>query len=69
MARKKETRNAHGSGTIRERKDGRWEARYTLGFDPGTGKPIRRSIYGATQQEVRKKLNAITVSIDTGEYQ
>lgn len=33
-----------------------------------TGKPIRKSIYGATQQEVRKQLNAITVTIDNGEY-
>ncbi|MGV8906379.1 MAG: tyrosine-type recombinase/integrase [Acetobacterium sp.] len=61
-------RNAHGSGTIRQRSDGRWEARYTLGNDPGTGKPIRKSIYGANQQEVRKKLNATTATIDTGEY-
>jgi integrase len=68
MARKKETRNAHGSGTIRERKDGRWEARYYVGYDPVTGKPIRKSIMGHTQQEVRKKLNAITAAIDNGEY-
>lgn len=61
-------RNAHGSGTIRQRPDGRWEARYTLGHDPGTGKPVRKSIYGTSQQDVRKKLNAITVSIDTGDY-
>lgn len=61
-------RNAHGSGAIRERSDGRWEGRYTLGTDPGTGKPIRKSIYGKTQQEVRKKLNAIITSIDEGEY-
>lgn len=68
MANKKNTRNAHGSGTIRERKDGRWEARYYVGYDPVTGKPIRKSIMGHTQQEVRKKLNAVTVAIDNGEY-
>ncbi|WKY46528.1 site-specific integrase [Eubacteriaceae bacterium ES3] len=68
MARKKETRNAQGSGQIRVRPDGRWEARYTLGRDPGTGKQIRKSVYGATQQEVRKKLTAVLASIDTGEY-
>lgn len=43
MARKKNTRNAHGDGSIRERKDGRWEARYTAGRDPSTGKQIQRS--------------------------
>lgn len=39
MARKS-TRAAQGSGTIRQRPDGRWEARYTVGRDPGTGKQI-----------------------------
>lgn len=61
-------RSAQGSGSIRERKDGIWEARYTLGRNPATGKPIRKSIYGKTQQEVRKKLAAITFSIDEGVY-
>ena len=42
MARKA-TRNAQGGGTIRQRPDGRWEARYTVGRDPGTGKQIQRS--------------------------
>lgn len=68
MARKS-TRNAQGSGTIRQRPDGRWEARYTIGRDPGTGKQVQRSVYGATQQEVRKKLAQITAAIDRGTYQ
>ena len=38
MVRKSTTRNAHGSGSIRKRKDGTWEARYTVGRDPGTRK-------------------------------
>lgn len=67
MARKT-TRNAQGGGTIRQRKDGRWEARYTVGRDPGTGKQIQRSVYGSTQKEVRQKLAQITASIDTGTY-
>ena len=33
----KTTRGANGGGTIRKRSDGRWEARYSLGFDPKTG--------------------------------
>lgn len=65
---RKETRNAQGSGSIRQRKDGSWEARYTLGRDPGTGKQVRKSVYGKTQQEVRKKLNAATMAIDSGTY-
>lgn len=67
MARKS-TRNAQGSGTIRQRPDGRWEARYTIGRDPGTGKQVQRSVYGATQQEVRKKLAQATTAIDNGTY-
>ena len=68
MPRKSNTRAAQGGGTIRQRKDGRWEARYTTGRDPGTGKQVQRSIYGATQQEVRKKLAQLTAAIDAGTY-
>ncbi len=64
--RKKNTRAAQGSGTIRQRKDGTWEARYTVGRDPGTGKQIQRSVYGRTQAEVRKKLTAKVQEVDMG---
>ena len=66
---RKSTRNAQGGGTIRQRANGLWEARYTVGRDPGTGKQIQRSIYGTTQKEVRQKLAQITASIDKGTYQ
>ena len=56
MTPKKNTRNAKGAGMIRQRTDGSWEARYTAGRDPGTGKQIQKSIYGKTQREVRKNL-------------
>lgn len=68
MPRKSNTRAAQGAGTIRQRKDGRWEARYTIGRDPGTGKQMQRSVYGATQQEVRKKLAQLTAALDAGTY-
>ncbi|MDR0325096.1 MAG: site-specific integrase [Oscillospiraceae bacterium] len=67
MPSRSNTRAAQGSGTIRQRKDGRWEARYTLGYNP-SGKQIRRSIYGATEKEVRRKLTAVTSDIDNGIY-
>lgn len=63
------TRNAQGAGTIRKRKDGNWEARYTIGRDPGTGKQVQRSIYGKTQAEVRKKLTSVLKDVDLGVYQ
>ena len=64
----RKTKGVKGGGTIRQRPDGRWEARYTLGIDPGTGKQIQKSVYGKTQKEVRQKLTAITAEIDNGTY-
>lgn len=71
MARK----SAAGTGTIRKRtvtRSGKqytyWEARYTAGYDPGTGKQIQRSITGKTQKEVSQKLKAATTAIDEGTY-
>ncbi len=51
----KKTR-AHGEGTIRQRADGRWQARIRLGVD-AEGKPIRKEFYGQTRKEVAEKLN------------
>ena len=75
MARKS-TRNAQGSGTIRKKTVTRkgqeytyWEARVTVGRDPGTGKQIQRSFTGKTQKEVREKMQAVTVAINEGTYQ
>lgn len=68
-------RAAHGTGTIRKKtitRSGKkyeyWEARYTAGRDPGTGKQIQHSITGKTQKEVAQKLKAATASIDAGTY-
>ena len=68
MGNKKTTKNARGAGTIRKRADGRWEGRYSVGFDPKTGKQIQKSVYGATQKEARQKLTQIIGEIDDGEY-
>lgn len=67
MAEKKCRSN--GEGSIRQRKDGRYEARVTTGFDPKTGKPIRRSIYGRTKKEVRQQMTTILHELDSGTYQ
>lgn len=61
-------RNASGAGSIRQRSDGRWEARITVGTDPGTGKPVRRSIYGNTQKEVLVAMRDAQKSVDDGLY-
>lgn len=52
MAKKR----ANGEGSIRKRKDGRWEGRYTAGHDPATGKTIYKNVLGRTQAEVKEKL-------------
>ncbi len=49
-------RRANGEGSIRKRKDGRWEGRYTAGRDPVTGKVIYKNVLGKTQAEVKAKL-------------
>jgi integrase len=48
-------RRASGEGNIRKRSDGRWEGRYVAGHDE-YGKPIRKSVLGKSQAEVRDKL-------------
>ena len=61
-------RNANGSGTIYKRDDGRWEGKYSMPAADGSGKYVRKSIYGKTQEEVRKKLTEITAKIDEGTF-
>ena len=76
MPRGKTTsKNAPGAGTIRKKtvkRNGKeytyWEARYTTGYDPGTGKQIQKSITGKTQKEVAQRLRKITNEIDTEQY-
>ncbi len=76
MPKKTTKRTAKGTGTIRKKtvmNNGKeytfWEARYTVGHDPGTGKQIQRSISGKTQKEVAVKLKAALSAIDNGTYQ
>ena len=54
MAKKR----ANGEGSIRKRKDGRWEGRYTVGHDPETGKAIYKNVLGRTQAEVKEELKS-----------
>lgn len=65
---RKNTRNANNTGSIRQRADGRWESRVTIGIDPGSGKAIRKSFYGATQKEVRLKLQKAQTEVNEGIY-
>lgn len=61
-------KRANGQGMIRQRKDGSWEGRISIGRDPGTGKLLQKSFYGKTQAEVRKKITAYTAEVDQGVF-
>ena len=68
-------RASNGGGSVRKvtvQKNGKtytyWQARYTEGFDPGTGKQIQKSITGKTQKEVAQKLRQVTTALDDGTY-
>lgn len=54
MAKKR----ANGEGSIRKRSDGRWEGRYTAGYDSKSGKRIIKNVLGKTQAEVKEKLKS-----------
>ena len=60
-------KNGNNEGTIRKRKNGTWEGRYTIGYD-SHGKQKQKSIYGKTRAEVAKKLSEMTSAIRNGSY-
>lgn len=57
-----------GEGIIYKRKDGRWEAKIVIGYDPETGKPKRMSIYGESRKEVAEKLAQVLAERATGAF-
>ena len=73
--KKKNNKAASGMGTIRKKTVCKgdkqyeyWEARYTIGFDSGTGKQVQKSVSGKTQKEVAQKLKELTAALDAGTY-
>ena len=61
MAKKR----ANGEGNIRKRKDGRWEGRYTAGYDEKTGKRLIKNVLGKTQAEVKEKLAKAVAEVES----
>ena len=57
-------RRANGEGSIRKRKDGRWEGRYTAGYDEN-GKRVMKNVLGKTQAEVKAKLREAALRTET----
>jgi integrase len=64
MAKKK----GNGEGTIRQRKNGKWEGRFTYGRDPLTGKQMQRSVYGESHKEVQQKIREALTQVNNDTY-
>ncbi len=65
--KKKNTRRDNNDGTIRERVDGRWEARLLIGYD-SEGKPKFEYFYGKSREDVKEKLNLAKARRHLGVY-
>ena len=68
-------RRANNEGTICKRTrtvNGKtytyWEAKVTVGYDPITGKAIRKSFSADTQKEVKEKMQDVSVQVSKKEY-
>jgi integrase len=57
-------KRGQGEGTIRQRPDGVWEARISLGY--AGARRRRRSFYGRTKTEVREKMQAALRAMQAG---
>ncbi|HPF44452.1 MAG TPA: tyrosine-type recombinase/integrase [Syntrophomonadaceae bacterium] len=60
-------RRQNGEGTIKLRKDGRYEAQITVGRD-SDGKLKRKSIFGKSMADVVEKKNAMLNQVQNGSY-
>jgi integrase len=61
-------RRGNGEGSIRKRKDGRWEGRCVVGRDPETGAPIRKSVFGRTRKDCAEALSKAMAKAAAGLY-
>lgn len=58
-------RRLNGEGSIRQRQDGRYEVRVSLGLDFATGRPKRVSRYADTEEEAVRILHEMSFLRDT----
>ena len=64
----KTKKRGNGEGTIYQQKKGQWVSQVTIGTDPSTGKPKRRTFTGKTRAEVAKKQNEVIAELNKGLY-
>lgn len=68
----KKPRNANGEGTIYQCQSPtskhykKWIGQITIGTNPNTGNPIRKSVYGKTRPEVKEKMRDIMEELGKG---
>ena len=60
-------KRANGEGSLRQRYEGKWEGRYTAGYDLLTGKRIQKSVFAGTKKECAAKL-AKAIQENNGPY-
>jgi len=65
---KKTGKRGSGEGSVFQRKDGRWAAKITTGFDPLTGKQMVKTLYADSQKDAIKKREDYLVAVKTGTY-
>ena len=61
-------RRGDGEGSITKRKDGKWQGSVLTGYNPETGKPVRKYFYGRTRKEVQEKINEVAPKVVAGTY-
>ncbi|MEW6275567.1 MAG: site-specific integrase [Bacillota bacterium] len=61
-------KRGHGEGTIYKRKDGKWEAKASIGYDPATGKLKRITKYFETRKEAQDWLAKVQHEKNIGAF-
>lgn len=67
MATTKARKRDNNEGSIRKRPDGRWEARFVVGYN-ADGSPQRRSLYAAKKKDVQQMMKDALEAVENDEY-
>ena len=65
---KKLQRRANGSGSVFQRKNGKWAGAITIGYD-GSGVQKKKVVYGSTREEVEEKLKMLDNRIKSNSFE
>lgn len=67
--KQKKPRRAKGDGGLFQREsDGKWVGRVVIGRDNVTGQPVRKTVYGDTKSEAKRKLDEVRKTYDGINY-